>query len=70
MTQIHVDNIKKNFLKPPLSERAPRKGEIIATKTAVIPIPNDHKVSASSLELQILAKYIGYKKVIIIVVKG
>ena len=39
----HVDNTKKNFLKPPVSEIAPIIGEIMATNTPVTAIPKLHK---------------------------
>ena len=70
--QVQVDNIKKNFRKPPVSEIAPIIGEIKATKIAVIEIAKLHNpIPLISSEAQITSVKKGaYKKVIIIVVNG
>ena len=42
IAQIQVNNIRKNFLNPPLSASAPNIGERIDTIIAVIAIPQVH----------------------------
>ena len=70
--QIHVQNIKNNFLYPPLSAIAPIIGDKIATNSddIVIAFPQAETPASSDPKKIVEAKNVEYIKVTIIVVKG